>query len=107
MKEIVEKYFEYFSNKNIQLLKNLFSKKISLKDWEINANGYDDVIQANINIFNNVETIEVHLEEYYENKKSCVCLIDILINKKELLKVIDVIKFDKDNKILEISAYKQ
>ena len=107
MKEIIKKYFEYFSNKDIQMLKNLFSNEISLKDWEINANGFDEVVQANIKIFNNVETIKVSLDEYYEYKKSCVCLIDILVNKKETLKVIDVIRFDENNKILEISAYKQ
>ena len=107
MKKIIEKYFEYFSNKDIQMLKSLFSMKVSLKDWEINANGFDEVVQANIKIFNNVETIQVSLVEYYEHKKSCVCLIDILVNKKETINVIDVIRFDENNKILEISAYKQ
>ena len=107
MKEIIKKYFEYFSNKDIQMLKSLFSMKVSLKDWEINANGFDEVVQANIKIFNNVETIQVSLVEYFEHKKSCVCLIDILVNKKETIKVIDVIRFDENNKILDISAYKQ
>ena len=107
MKEIIKKYFEYFSNKDIEMLKSLFSNNVTLKDWEINVNGFDEVVQANIKIFDNVETIQVTLVEYYEHKKSCVCLIDILINKKEILNVIDIIRFDENNKILEISAYKQ
>ena len=107
MKEIIKKYFEYFSNKDIEMLKSLFSKNVTLKDWEINVNGFDEVVQANIKIFDNVETIQVTLVEYYEHKKSCVCLIDILVNKKEILNVIDIIRFDENNKISEISAYKQ
>ena len=35
------------------------------------------------------------------------CEIDILINKKDKLKVVDIIKFDEDKKIISISAYKQ
>ena len=107
MRKIIEKYFEYFSNKDIEMLKSLFSKNVTLKDWEINVNGFDEVVQANIKIFDNVETIQVTLVEYYEHKKSCVCLIDILVNKKEILNVIDIIRFDENNKISEISAYKQ
>ena len=107
MYQLIKKYFEHFSNKNIQMLKKMFSKNITLKDWEIKADGYDQVVEANLKIFNSVDSIKVSLIDYFEKDKDCICLIEILINEKDILKVIDVIKFDDQNLIKEISAYKQ
>tara|TARA_B100000900_G_C20401309_1_gene642869 strand:- start:469 stop:798 length:330 start_codon:yes stop_codon:yes gene_type:complete len=107
LKEIVKSYFDIFSNKDIQNLKNLFSNDIILKDWEIEANGIDEVIEANLKIFNSVETINVTPQEIYQDNFVMICIIDVLINKKEKLKVIDIIKFNKNKKIEKISAYRQ
>ena len=35
MKELVKKYFEYFSNKDIEKLSDMFSEEIILQDWDI------------------------------------------------------------------------
>lgn len=107
LKEIVKNYFDIFSNKDIQNLKKLFSNDITLKDWEIEANGIDEVIEANLKIFNSVETITVTPQEIYQDNFVTICIIDVLINKKETLKVIDIIKFNKNKKIEKISAYRQ
>jgi len=89
------------------MLKEMFSDNIILKDWEINAIGITQVIDANMKIFNSVESINVTLIEYFEDKKNCICLLEVSINNKEIINVIDVIRFDNHNKIKEISAYKQ
>ena len=49
----------------------------------------------------------ITLKEFYREDKVAVCLIEIEINQSEVIKVIDVIKFNKEFKIKEISAYKQ
>ena len=107
IKKILESYFEHFSNKNIIALEQLFSEDIKLNDWEISAIGKKEVVEANKKIFNSVDTINVKLKELYIDKFTATCLIEILVNQKEKLKVIDLIKFNKDNKITYISAYKQ
>lgn len=107
LKEIVKIYFKYFSNKDLQNLENLFSENITLKDWDINVIGKQEVLKANKNIFESVESILVTLSKIYQDKNVVLCEIDILINRKEKLRVIDIIKFDENNKIKEILAYKQ
>ena len=105
--DILKSYFKHFSNKNILALEQLFSENIKLDDWEISVSGKKQVIDANKKIFNSVDTINVELKELYIVDYTATCLIEVLINNKEKLKVIDLIKFDKDNKITYISAYKQ
>jgi len=107
MKNIVITYFETFSNKDIKGLENLFSDDVFLQDWNILAKGKKQVLDANKNIFDSVESISVTLNNLYLDKLVAICLIEIIINNEETLKVIDIIKFNDENKIIEVSAYKQ
>ena len=63
--------------------------------------------EVNYYIFDSVESISVTLNNLYLDKLVAICLIEIIINNKEILKVIDIIKFNDENKIIEVSAYKQ
>ena len=65
------------------------------------------VIDANKNIFDSVESISVTLNNLYLDELVAICLIEIITNNEETLKVIDIIKFNDENKIIEVSAYKQ
>ena len=107
MRELVTKYFEDFSNKDLEKLSDIFSDEITLQDWDIFAEGKQNVLEANKNIFNSVDTISVNLNQLYIDDNVATCIIEIVINNKEKLKVIDIIKIDTDGKIKEISAYKQ
>jgi len=105
--KLAKKYFDLFSNKDIQNLKKLFAEDIILKDWEIEVKGIKEVVKANEKIFNSVETIVVTPIDIYQDNFILVCVIDITINDTEKLKVIDILKFDENKKIKEISAFKQ
>ena len=105
-KQILKKYFRAFSNKDVETLSNLFNDDIHLIDWNVESMGKDNVLDTNQSIFNSVETIKVFVNSIYENQKdkSFLCLIDIVINNDELIKVSDYIKFDNDGRIKSIEA---
>ena len=105
--EITRKYFDLFSNKDLKNLGKLFSKNISLIDWDINVSGKKNVIEAISNIFSSVDSIIIEEKNIYKNDNIALCEIKIVINKTQILKVIDIIKFNNKNEIIEISAYKQ
>ena len=102
-----KEYFKTFSNKDLSGLKEMFSKDIKLRDWDIEARGLEDVLKANKSIFKNVEAIQVNPLKIYNDGNTIVAELEIDINYgRESLLVVDVIEFDNDNKILEIRAYK-
>ena len=107
LEQKTKKYFNNFSNKDLKELSKMFSENICLQDWEIFAEGKSEVLEANKNIFDSVDSISVTLKEFYQDGSVAICLIDINVNNEETLKVIDIIKFNKDQKIIEVSAYKQ
>ena len=106
LKKKVDLYFDYFSNKKIEPLISLFSDNILLRDWEIEESGKSDVKKAFENIFNNTEKIKVNSLNNSLIGSRVYCEIDIIINEKELLKVVDIIDFNKDGLIYSIKAFK-
>ena len=107
MENLIKDYFKFFSNKDISSLEKLFAKDIKLVDWEMSVEGKDEVIKANKKIFDTLDSIKIELKELYLQEMTAICLVEILINNKEKLKVIDMIKFNNDKEIFLISAFKQ
>ena len=106
LKKIALDYFSTFSNKNIESLKGFFSNDIVLRDWDIEAKGIDEVIEANKKIFNNVDCISVEPINLYQEGNIIFGELTILINKSETIYVVDIIEFNNENKIKRIFAYK-
>jgi len=106
LKEIILKYITIFNNQDIDGLKLLFDKKIHLQDWEINVKGIRKVIQANKNIFKSTPTLKVKIKKIYCIKKTAICVLNIQVDVKKFIKVIDIININDKNKITSIRAYK-
>lgn len=106
LKRLALKYFETFSNKDLDGLADMFADDVDLRDWNIQALGKTDVLVANKNIFNNVKTISVAPLELYRDNNTVVAEIEILVNGEEYLSVVDVIMFNDEGKIVSVRAYK-
>ena len=107
MENLIKNYFTFFSKKDISSLDKLFADNVKLIDWEISANGKKEVLDANKKIFSSFKSIYVELKEIFIKDMTAVCLLEILVNNKDKIKVVDIIKFNNDNKIILISAFKQ
>ena len=107
MKDIIHKYFDSWKNKNITDLGNLFASDVSLRDWLTYISGKDNLLKATKTFFNDVNQLDVNIINLYEDtsQKTVVCEIEIIIDDNKAL-VTDIIKINKDNKIVSITAYK-
>ena len=103
---IVKNYFVAFQNKDLSKLQEFFSPTISLKDWDMSAEGFSQVVLAYQHIFNSVNSINVNVLNIYLDGLVVVAEIEIIINGNALTDVADIFKFDNDFKILAIKAYK-
>ena len=105
MIEIIKRYFEAFSNKDVETLRQLFAENVKLRDWAIMAAGRNKVIDANRTIFNSFDKITVEIVSICTNENTVSCEILIDLDDEHLL-VNDVIEFDDEMKIKEVRAYK-
>ena len=105
IKLLTKKYFYHFKNKNIKELENMFSDKISLRDWSINGNGKKRVLALNSRMFKNYKKIKIKILNLSIINNKSYAEISINIKNKDYL-VLDIIEFDKKNKIKSIKAFK-
>ena len=100
-------YFEAFANKDIDALTRIYSDEISLRDWDINVSGKEDVLSANREFFANVDTIRIEVLKAVSQGTMVANELEISINDgAEMLLVVDIIEFNSDRKITGIRAYK-
>ena len=105
-KEITLNYFSVFSNKDLEGLSELLADDVSLMDWERCSNGKEAVLAASKNIFDAVNKIEIEPVLLVEEEGYVAAQLKILINDTESLHVMDLLKFNDDQKICSIVAFK-
>jgi ketosteroid isomerase-like protein len=114
-RETLEQYFKAFSNKDLDLLSEMFSDDVTLVDWENNATGKSDVLEVNRKIFDSSPQISVTPIQYYESENSYAIKIEVNITDPNdsdddvedtfAMNVIDIISFDENGLIKSVEAY--
>ena len=101
------KYIKAFSNQDLEILEQMFSKRIVLKDWERNIKGKNNVLEENKKIFNSVKSIKCKIIKKFIFNYTVICVLKITINNKDIINVVDVIEFNKKKEISSIIAFKR
>ncbi len=107
---LTHKYFNHFSNKNLDEISAMFSKHIELVDWSLNEKGIKNVTKAYKNIFDGVISIRVIPYHIYVDDLTAIAQIKIDVETEdgvEILEVVDIIQYDEDAKIRRVTAYKR
>lgn len=99
-----QEYFEAFSNKDIKTLSQLYSPNVHLVDWNTDVMGREEVLNANSELFNLDFTLDVHTIDDSGHKTFNEITITI---GEERLEIMDVITFNKNYQITNITAYKR
>lgn len=107
MNAIVEKYFEAFSNKDLNTLSELYHDDVVLNEWNENKfEGKKAVLEANRKLFALFNEINIMVNSSGEDEKLPISLNEILVKlDDQFVRVIDVIQI-KDDKITYIMAYR-
>lgn len=106
LKELALNYFDAFSKADIASLRFLFSDKVCLRDWNIDVLGIESVIIENSKIFETLKAISVEVVNLYEDSQTVVAELIISANGVPAIKVVDILNFDEEYKIVSIRAYK-
>ena len=101
---LANNYFVLFNNFNIDGLMEIYDKEIELIDWNGEWFGINEVINMNKSLFIEAKPSIVIIEINEINEKA-FCKINIEIGE-DILKVMDVIEFNKLGKIDKIEAFK-
>ena len=108
IKSQTKDYFIAFSGKNTKKLNDMYADSISLIDWIDSAQGKENVLEMNQNLFDSFDDIKINIKNMYCVKNVASCEIEISLdnkNKRTILKVVDIIEYDESEKIVAVRAY--
>jgi hypothetical protein len=105
MKSIVNLYFDYWNNHNIDDLRRLFDDSVILEDWENSFVGIEEVLQENNNIFKNFPKVRALITDLGFSENNAFAKIKVFLEEDNVIDVIDTFEF-KNDKIIKIKAYK-
>ena len=103
LKNAIDVYYEAFMSNKPELLTNVLTEEVYLRDWEIEKQGIKEVIETSSQIMK-LPNFDIDiLNEIYEGK---FAVVDIIVRvNEESLKVVDLFEFE-NYKIKSIKAYK-
>ena len=99
-----EEYFKFFQDKDLIKLENTYAFNIRLTDWIVDVMGKGEVLSSNKELFENDFKLEVISTKQIDNQTYNEITIEI---GDEFLNVLDVITFNDDFQIENITAYKR
>ena len=99
-----QEYFEKFNNGDIRGLSHLYSQNIRLTDWDIDIEGKEEVLNANSELFKLDFDLKVHSIYHTGGKTFNEITITIGDSSWEIM---DVLTFNENYQITNITAYKR
>jgi uncharacterized protein YecA (UPF0149 family) len=99
-----QEYFDKFSDKDIRGLSHIYSQNVSLLDWNIEVSGKEEVLNVNASLFDLNFTLEVHNITHSGDKTFNEITITI---GDDVFRIMDVITFNENYQITNITAYKR
>jgi hypothetical protein len=105
--DLVLEYFHHFTEKNLDGLSDMFASDIKLTDWNIKVHGKAQVLRENKSLFDTTKNINILVNHMAQDGDTVFSELQLVIDDTTYIKLVDIIFFDSDNKIVEIRAYKQ
>ena len=102
----VTEYFDAFSKADLSRVGSLLSNDVCLRDWTVDANGIESVLSEISNIFSSLSHIQIKIVKLYESNSTVIAELIIFAKEIEPINVVDIISFNRDEKIYSIRAYK-
>ncbi|EKX53180.1 hypothetical protein GUITHDRAFT_46429, partial [Guillardia theta CCMP2712] len=106
----VKKYFEVWNKHDKEGVGKMFADDGSLRDWEVEVKGAQNVADANGKIFQSAPGIQIEVLKIHYSAATSTASAEILVHvndaDKTVLKVVDVIEYNDAGLISSLRAYK-
>jgi hypothetical protein len=107
LKYLTKSYFSSFNNKEVVNIEKILAEDVTVNDWMVEKSNKPQVLDYIQNIFNTVGTIKITPINIFIENNTVIAEIKIELDESITEYVVDIITFNKSNKISKIKAYKR
>ncbi len=104
--QLARKMLSAYEAKDIDYISSLFSSDVLLRDWNYEVVGREAAIREFSKNFEDAKQLSIEVLRIFSSEAGVAAEVEIVVNNSEVLRVVDVISFDKDSKITSIISYK-
>ena len=98
-------YIDTFNAHDPQGLAALFDDNVVLRDWTSETQGKQAVADANANIFKSTPAIHAVIRTMIAEGRNVALELDIALSATDSIKVLDLITFNDQGKVLSVRAF--
>ena len=99
-------YLAAYAAKDLAKISDMFAADVMLRDWKISVSGKDAALAETHKNFRSAGSIEIEILATYESGTGIAGELRIVVDKSEVLYVVDVVSFDAQGRISSIRAYR-
>ena len=99
------RYLHFYESRDLDAIAELFAEQIQLRDWTLSVVGKAAALAETRHNFESVESLQIEILSLFESADGVAGELRILINGRDELYVVDVLRFDADGRIDQIHAY--
>lgn len=100
------KFLSAYEQKDIAAIAGMFSTDVVLRDWNREVVGIEAAIEEYSKNFQAADTLEISINNLIVSGLSAAAVMEIVVNGIESLRVVDVVCFGQDHRILSVTAFK-
>ena len=108
IKELTTEYFRHWNDHNVTKIREMFDNFSYLRNWDILVENRSDIMNVINNTFEKFPEIKYELLMVHESPstKSCICEFIIHFNSHENIRVVNILEFNNNLKIISLKAFK-
>ena len=99
------RYLHFYESRDLEAIAELFAEQIQLRDWNLSVVGKAAALAETRHNFESVESLRIEVLSLFESADGVAGELRILINDRDELHVVDVLRFDAEGRICQIHAY--
>jgi hypothetical protein len=102
---ICRSYLAAYAAKDLATVEALLADDIHLRDWKISVRGKAAALDETGKNFAAAESISIDIVRLHDCGQTVAAELKIIVNRSEVLHVIDVLEFDATGRICAIRAF--
>ncbi len=95
-----------YQAKDIATIASMFHPEVVLRDWNSEVRGHAAAVAEFSKNFEQAHSLKIQIKRIYLGDLLAAAELEIAVNETEQIKVVDVMTFNNEGKIMSIVAYK-
>ena len=104
--ELVKAFLRAYEQKDLESISDMVSHDVLLRDWNLEVSGKESLVREFGNNFASQPEIAIRVLRTFSSDHGIAAEIEIALGNEQILRVVDILGFDKDLKINSIISYR-